>query len=53
MTDGVLDMTTLDRMLPHADTPIATPDAIVDGARYKTMAGLLLQLGAFAEATRT
>lgn len=32
--DGILDMTALDRMLPHADTPIATPDAIVDGARY-------------------
>lgn len=53
MTEGILDMTALDRMLPHPSTPIAAPDAILDGARYKTMVGLLLQLGAVTWASRT
>lgn len=53
LTEGILDTTTLEGMLPHADTPIATPDAIVDGARYKTMVGLLMQMGTFMEPSRT
>lgn len=53
LSEDIFDAAALDDMLPRADTPILTPDAIVDGARYKTMVGLLMQLGAFKEASCT
>lgn len=36
----------LEEMLPSSDHPLSTPDAVVDGARYKTMMGLFMQLSA-------
>jgi asparagine synthase (glutamine-hydrolysing) len=49
LTRGLLDAETLEDMLPRPSTPLVTLDPIVDGARYKTMTGLLLQLGTFAD----
>jgi asparagine synthase (glutamine-hydrolysing) len=36
----------LEEMLPLYEHPLSTPDAVVDGARYKTMMGLFMQLSA-------
>lgn len=46
LMEGMLDAKILDDMLSHPAKSIPTPDPIIDGARYKTMVGLLLQLGA-------
>jgi asparagine synthase (glutamine-hydrolysing) len=50
---GLLDATILDNMLPGPSAPLVTPDPIVDGARYKTIVGLLLQLGTFTNQSHT
>jgi hypothetical protein len=53
LMEGLLDAKTLEDMLPRPNTPLVTPDPIVDGARYKTMLGLVLQLGTFADRPHT
>lgn len=41
----IFDDETLNAILPPADQPLITPDPIIDGARYKTLIGLILQFG--------
>jgi hypothetical protein len=50
---GLLDAGTLEDMLPRPSTSLVTPDPIVDGARYKTLIGLLMQLGTFSDRPHT
>ncbi|MHB1213700.1 MAG: asparagine synthase-related protein [Thiobacillus sp.] len=41
----LFDSPLLDELLPAPDRVLSTPDAVIDGARYKTLLGLLLQFG--------
>lgn len=41
----LFDPETLDAILPPAGQPLHTPDPIIDGARYRTLIGLILQFG--------
>ena len=41
----VFDHETLEAILPPGDQSFPTPDPIIDSARYKTLIGLMLQLG--------
>ncbi len=45
LMESLFDAQILGDMLLRPDKPLVTPDPIVDGARYKTMLGLFLQLG--------
>ena len=42
----IFDSQILNETLPAPELPLATPDPVVDGSRYKTLLGLLLQPGA-------
>jgi asparagine synthase (glutamine-hydrolysing) len=55
MTDNIppsisslFDIETLTEMLPKSDSTLPCPDPIIDGARYKTMLGLFLNLSSHA-----
>jgi len=41
----LFDLEMLAAILPPMNQPLPTPDPIIDGARYKTLMGLMLQLG--------
>jgi hypothetical protein len=43
--EKIFDPHALAAALPPPGTPLHTPDPIIDGARYKTLMGLMLQLG--------
>jgi len=43
--EKIFDPHALAAALPPLGTPLHTPDPIIDGARYKTLMGLMLQLG--------
>lgn len=45
VAEKLFDPEALKAILPPAGQPLPTPDPIIDGARYKTLMGLMLQLG--------
>ena len=43
--EKIFDPKVLAAALPTPGVPLHTPDPIIDGARYKTLMGLMMQLG--------
>ena len=45
-TFSLFNPVVLEEMMASSDATLLTPDAVVDGARYKTLLGIFLQMGA-------